>query len=259
MTGAGTETPPILPPAFNPVFFDKVDSTNEVAKGLAEKGAADGTLVWAREQTKGRGRRGKDWASPPGNLYLSLVLRPDCPLTAAPQLGFATALAIGHAIGSVCPPLIAVTYKWPNDVLVNDRKAAGILLESKADASGALEWLVIGVGANVASHPEGTVFPATDLHFEGSLESEVTVEALLGAFCRQLLTWVNSWLDDGFAPLKRAWLGHAHRLGERVTLRLADREMSGIFRDLDENGALLLELDDGSVTTVTAAEVSYGA
>ncbi len=126
--GAQEVAPPKLPPAYQLVALERVASTNDEALRLAAEGAEDGTLVWAREQTGGRGRQGRVWSSPPGNLYFSLVLRPDCAPAEAAQLGFVAGVALGEAIGSVAPPLIDVNYKWPNDLLLNGRKAAGILL-----------------------------------------------------------------------------------------------------------------------------------
>ncbi len=246
---------PQLAPAYRLISLDSVASTNEEAHRLAEAGAEDGTLIWARGQTGGRGRRGRQWRSPPGNLYLSVIARPECRLAAAAQLGFAAALAVGDAVGSVAPPLLEVTYKWPNDVLFNGRKGAGILLESRSAPSGALEWLVIGVGVNVVSHPEQseTVYPTTDLHFEGA--RGVTEVVLLEAFARHFLSWVNRWLDDGFEPLRSAWLRHAERRGQEIEVRLAQESLRGVFADLDADGALLLDMPSGARRRIPAGEV----
>ena len=247
---------PRLPPAYRLVALDSVGSTNDEARRLAAEGAEDGTLVWARTQSGGRGRRGRQWQSPEGNLYLSLVLRPQCSLSEAAQLGFVAALGLGDAIGSVAPPLIEVTYKWPNDVLVNGRKAAGILLESQGAEGAACDWLVLGLGVNVASFPEDTEFPATSLRFEGC-PPEVTEVALLEAFGKHFLTWVNRWLEEGFAPIRKGWRNHAQGLGEETRVRLAREEFSGIFKDLDETGALILGQDGGGERRVTAGEVYF--
>ena len=141
---------PRLPPAYRLIALDRVESTNDEAKRLAESGAEEGTLVWAREQTKGRGRQDRDFASPPGNLYMSLVLRPECLVAEAAQLSFVAALGVGDGVGSAAPPMIEVHYKWPNDVLFNGRKGSGILLESKISSGGGLEWLVLGIGVNLS-------------------------------------------------------------------------------------------------------------
>ncbi|MGM0561986.1 MAG: biotin--[acetyl-CoA-carboxylase] ligase, partial [Pseudomonadota bacterium] len=150
MTERDAERPVRLPPAYRLVQFSAVGSTMDEARRLAEEGAEDGTLVWAQEQTKGRGRQGRDWSSPTGNLYLSLVLRPECEPSQAVQLGFVTALAIGDAIGAVSPP-VNVTYKWPNDVLLNNGKVAGILMETRSRAEGGIDHLILGCGINIAS------------------------------------------------------------------------------------------------------------
>ena len=248
---------PKLPPAYRLVALETVVSTNDEALRLAAEGAEDGTLVWAREQTGGRGRQGRSWSSPPGNLYLSLVLRPDSAPAEAAQLGFVAGLAMGEAIGSVAPPLIEVTYKWPNDVLVNGRKAAGILLESRSNPDGTLDYLILGVGANLQHFPEDTRFPATSLCFEGA--TDVDAVALIEAFSRYFLNWVNRWLDDGFAPVRRAWMHHAHGLGEEIEVRLPRETLTGTFKDLDERGVLVLELPDGTRREISAGDVYFGA
>ncbi|HEY9549188.1 MAG TPA: biotin--[acetyl-CoA-carboxylase] ligase [Kiloniellaceae bacterium] len=247
------ERTPHLPPAYRLVALAEIDSTNAEAKRLAEAGAEDGTLVWARRQTAGYGRQGRAWSSEPGNLFISLVVRPDCSLAEAAQFSFIAAVALGEAIGSVAPPMLEVTYKWPNDVLVHGRKAAGILLESRGSA-GELEWLVIGLGVNVASFPQDTRLPATSLHFEGC-PPEVSEVDLLEAFARHMLAWINRWLDNGFAPVRQAWLRHAQGLHEEIEVRLPHETLTGVFSDLDADGTLLLRLPDGSTRRIAAGEV----
>ncbi|HSR70912.1 MAG TPA: biotin--[acetyl-CoA-carboxylase] ligase [Kiloniellales bacterium] len=260
MSDEATAAPdaPRLPPAYRLVALERVTSTNEEALRLAAEGAEDGTLVWAREQTAGRGRQGRSWSSPPGDLYLSLVLRPECTPGEAAQLGFVAALAVGDAVGTVGPPLVEVTYKWPNDVLLNGRKGAGILLESRTGPDGALDHLVLGVGVNVRNFPREARFPATSMVFEGAVPDLGPVP-VLESFARHFLSWTNRWLDDGFAPIRRAWLNHAHGLGEAIEVDLTGETLRGTFRDLDERGALVLELADGTRRTVTAGDVYFAA
>jgi BirA family transcriptional regulator, biotin operon repressor / biotin---[acetyl-CoA-carboxylase] ligase len=245
-----------LPPAYRLVSLDSVGSTNEEAIRLAEAGAEDGTLVWAREQSKGRGRMGRSFTSPRGNLYLSLVLRPDCDIATAAQLSFVAALAIGDGIGSVAPAMLEITYKWPNDVLLNERKVSGILLETKSAPRGGIDWLVLGVGINVASFPEDTEFPATSLHFEGTPKSVSEVD-LLQAFSRHLLTWINRWLEDGFAPVRKTWLSHAQGKGEIIQVRLPKETLSGTFVDIDEGGVLLLDVPGAGQRRIAAGDVFF--
>ncbi len=245
-----------LPPAYRLIAMESVASSNDEAKSLADAGAEEGTLVWVREQSSGRGRHGRSWDSPRGNLYLSLVLRPECALSEAAQLGFVAAIAVGDAIGAIAPPMLEVTYKWPNDVLVHGRKVAGLLLESKTAVDGTLEWLILGVGVNVQSHPNEARFPATNLIFE-SVGPEVDEAVMLEAFARHFLTWVNRWTEDGFEPIRRHWLAHAHGLGEAIEVRLAKETVRGTFHDLDASGALILELPDAGRRVIAAGDVLF--
>ena len=245
---------PRLPPAYRLVVLDEIDSTNSEAKRRAAQGAEDGTLIWARAQTAAYGRQGRGWASSPGNLFLSLIVRPDCPLAKAAEFSFITAVALGDAFGSVAPPLIEVTYKWPNDVLLNGRKAAGILLESKGDSAQDVEWLVIGLGANINSFPPDTRLPATSLHFEGC-PATVSAVDLLEAFSRHMLSWINIWLEEGFAPVRDVWLRHAQGIKQEIEVRLPHETLVGTFSDIDPAGTLVLTLADGKTRRIAAGDV----
>src|SRR5439155_19489702 len=132
---AMSERAPALPEGFRLRHDATIGSTNDEAKAVARTGATDGTLVWADQQTAGRGRRGRIWLSPPGNLYLSLVLRPECAAARAAQLGFVAALGLGDALAPLVGATVQLRYKWPNDLLVDGKKLAGILLESETSAS----------------------------------------------------------------------------------------------------------------------------
>ncbi len=246
-----------LPPAYKLVALDEVDSTNDEARRLAEEGAEEGTLVWGLSQRKGRGRRDRDWASPEGNLYLSLLLRPDCPPREAAQLSFVAAMALAGALTMLAPPHSRIDFKWPNDVLLNERKVAGILLEASTTGPNALDWLIVGMGVNVASAPDDPAFPATSLRAEGC--GEVTPGEVLEGFARHFLTRVSSWVEDGFAPLREEVMRYAKGVGEEITVKLGDEAIEGIFADIDATGALIVELVDGSLRTVHAGDVFFGS
>ena len=248
---------PRLPPPFALVALESIDSTNAEARRRAEAGAPDGTVVWALTQTAGRGRRGRTWQSPPGNLYVSFLLRPELDAAEAARLTFLAAVALGDALAGLVPPLASIAHKWPNDVLVQGRKCAGILIESSTAGGDYVDWLVIGVGVNLVSHPEDAEFPATDLAFEGA--GEVTPEAALGAYARHLLRWIDRWQDGGFVPVRAAWLARAWRIGEPIRVRLEARTLHGRFDRLDDDGALILRHDDGSRSRVEAGAVFAGA
>ncbi|HVB17577.1 MAG TPA: biotin--[acetyl-CoA-carboxylase] ligase [Stellaceae bacterium] len=238
-----SETVPSLPEAFHLHCYDAVGSTNDEAKALARAGAPEGTLVWARTQTAGRGRRGRAWLSPPGNLYLSLVVRPDMPPPAAAQLGFVAALGLVDGLAALAGPALQLRCKWPNDVLINGRKLAGILLESETSAGLPVDFVVIGVGVNILSAPRGVEYPATSLAAEGI--AGITPALLLEAFVRRFDGWARRWHSDGFAPVRRGWLERASGLGELVHVRLERSALSGRFLDLDDDGALLIDSADG--------------
>jgi BirA family biotin operon repressor/biotin-[acetyl-CoA-carboxylase] ligase len=251
---------PNLPSAYRLVSLETVSSTNDEAKRLAAEGeetAPDGTIIWAKEQTAGRGRRGREWVSQPGNLYCSLVLRPGVPVAKAAELGFVAALAVYDMLGAIGEPGLQVHCKWPNDILLNDRKVAGILLE--AEISGGPgdgnipEWVILGLGVNVGVFPGDTDFPATSFRAENL---GATVIDCLNDFARHFLKWTNTWREDGFAPIRKNWLWRCHGLGEQIEVRLESETLTGVFTDLDEDGALLLKTGQG-MRKITAGDVFF--
>jgi BirA family transcriptional regulator, biotin operon repressor / biotin---[acetyl-CoA-carboxylase] ligase len=248
---------PKLPSVYNLIALETVGSTNAEAKRLAAEGedtAPDGTLVWSLEQTSGRGRRGRDWQSPKGNLYTSLILRPEVPIAKAAQLSFVAALAVYDALGNIGPAGHQVHCKWPNDVLLNEKKVAGILLESEGgNADTPADWIILGMGLNVESHPEGTEFPATSLRYEGFPS---TVEETLEAYSKSFLSWTNRWLSDGFEPIRQNWLWRSMGKGKPIEVRLENTTLNAIFKDMAEDGALVLD-DNGTERRITAGDVYF--
>ena len=246
------EPAPSLPEGYRVVHFNRVGSTNDEAKARARAGAVEGTLVWADEQTAGRGRRGRAWASPPGNLYLSLIIRPRCAPAIAAQLGFVAALGLIEALAALAGPLLDLRCKWPNDLLAGGRKIAGILLESETSAGNAIDFVVIGVGVNLAAAPDGTEYPATSLSERGF--PDISPAALLEGFVGHFDPWARRWRVEGFAPLRTAWLAWASGIGEPLRVRLERSTLDGRFIDLDSDGALVLDAADGR-RRIAAGEV----
>jgi BirA family biotin operon repressor/biotin-[acetyl-CoA-carboxylase] ligase len=240
-----------LPSFYRLVSRDRIASTSDEAKSLAAAGVEEGTLVWALEQTQGHGRQGRSWASPRGNLYASLILRPDVTVAIAAQLGFVAALAVSEACLDVAPGA-AITLKWPNDVLLARRKTAGILLESQTQPGGRLAWLVLGIGINLATYPVNTDYPATSLSATGA---EVTPAMMLVGLAQRFLHWYEPWREgQGFAKLRTAWLARAQGLGQPIRVRLPTSELHGVFGGIDEEGALLLETA-GTSRRIAAGDV----
>jgi BirA family biotin operon repressor/biotin-[acetyl-CoA-carboxylase] ligase len=235
--------------------FDRVESTNDEARRLAEQGAPAGAVAVATEQVKGRGRHGRAWASPPGNLYASLLLRPDCTIAQSAQLSLVASLALAEALVGLAPPAADVRVKWPNDVLVRGAKVAGLLLESAAAARERVAWVVVGSGVNIASAPTGTPYPATALGYEGF--PPVSPGDVLARYLTALDGWLERWRAGGFAAVRPAWLALGCGVGHRVRLRLAREEVAGRFLDVTEQGALLVAQEGDRRRQITAGELLF--
>jgi BirA family biotin operon repressor/biotin-[acetyl-CoA-carboxylase] ligase len=248
---AGSE----FPHGFRLLELGAVTSTNDVARALADRGEPAGLFVVADRQTAGRGREGRAWQSPPGNLYTSLVLRPPRPLAEAANLSLVVGLALAETVGRLSGGRVEPRLKWPNDVQVDGAKLAGILLEGASDGRGGCLWLVVGIGVNVVSAPYGAaaVYPTTHLAACGL--ADATPRSLLLALTETLRPHLDRWETQGFAAARGAWLARATAVGAAVALRLGDRLVEGCMVDVDENGALRLRRASGAVERFAAGEV----
>lgn len=245
----------VLPPDFRLFAFECIDSTNAEALRRLEAGAARHfDVLVAASQSAGRGRRGRPWHSPAGNLHLTLIVMPPAQ-AAVGQLAFVAALAVGDAVGATVPAAADLRYKWPNDVLLDDRKLAGLLIEG--GGNGKRNGLAIGIGVNVGSAPPGTDVPAASLRDAGA---SVTAAALIAPVCAAFARWFDRWRSGGFAPLRQAWLERAYGIGGAIEVRLPDGTVRrGVFRDLDRDGALLIEAAGGGVSVIAAADIFFAA
>ncbi len=243
-----------LPTTWTLRHVPELPSTNETLLEQAAHGAADNSWLRADRQTAGRGRRGRAWDSPVGNLLLSGLVRARPGEGMLAQLSFVAALAVREALGQWVP-VARLRLKWPNDVLIDGAKVCGILLETHTRPQ-ELPWVVVGIGINLAHHPVGLERPATSLLAAtgGTPDADMVARAVIAAFD----TWRQRWREGGFAPIRAAWLASASGLGSRIDARLTGRTLSGQFLDLAEDGALVLRLDSGVVETLHAADVFEG-
>ncbi len=242
-----------LPPEWTAIVFETIGSTNDEALQRAEAGAPEGTVIVARRQEGGRGRRGRSWSSPPGNAYSSTIVRPQCPPERAAQLGFVTALAVCDAAAAGLPATRVIRLKWPNDVLVDGAKISGILLESAVGADGTVDHVVIGTGINVAVPPPAGVatYTAACLHDLGDPRgAPVVLQAYLTALAARLAQW-----RQGFEGTRADWVARAAWLGEMVAVSQGETRIEGRFAGLDADGALLLEPADGPPRRIVSGEV----
>lgn len=241
-----------LASGYSLVSLDQVDSTNEEAKRRAAAGASAGLVIRARRQTAGKGRRGRPWVSPEGNLYLSILLRPNCSPAHASEVSFVAIVALGDALADLLPEGVAPAYKWPNDLLLGGKKAGGILLESLSDGD-LTDWLIVGVGVNLVSHPDDTAYPATSLTAAGG--RPIGAVALASRFVGEFDRWYENWRRHGFGPVREAWLERAAGVGGQVTVATEDGQLTGVFRDLRDDGALEILDDKGTGHVITAGDV----
>lgn len=244
-----------LPDGFGLIELDRTDSTNDEARRRIQAGTAPGTVVWARRQSAGRGRRGREWESPPGNLFVSIAAQPSRPASEYAQLSFLTALCVAETVEAYLPREAVVSLKWPNDVLISGRKTGGILLEGEADPGGGAPWVIVGIGVNLDHHPTDTPYPATCLRAEGA--QDMDIEALLESLVARFAAWYAQWGQQGFEPVRAAWLEKAHNLGGALVARLSDESVEGRFVDLDVSGELVLETSAGLVMKINAADIYF--
>jgi BirA family biotin operon repressor/biotin-[acetyl-CoA-carboxylase] ligase len=239
--------------SFPLIAFAELDSTNSEAARRGRAGEAGPLWITAGGQTAGRGRLGRAWQSDPANLAATLLLTTRRPAMEAAQIAFVAALAAGDLVSAFVPPM-AVTLKWPNDVLIDGAKACGVLVETGAAPGGGL-WLAVGIGVNLAAAPKDTPYPATSIADHSQHPSP---QAALAVLDQSMAYWLGAWDADGFEPIRQAWTGRAHGLGRAASVAVSGRTVTGVLEGLDADGALRLRDDSGTVTRITAGDVIFG-
>ena len=245
---------PRIPAGYAVASFDAIDSTNEEARRRASVGERGPLWICAKRQTAGRGRRGREWESPEGNLMATLLIAPGVTPPEAARLSFVAALAVHDLVASYATRS-AVKVKWPNDVLIDGKKVAGILLESSGDAGvDVLPWVAVGTGVNLMHAPTAAQYPATFVGAHGPTPSPAEA---LAALAEAWETRFRTWRVSGFAAIRDAWLGVAAGLGQAIEVRLPGETLTGRFETLMPDGALSLLLPSGARRAITAGEVFF--
>lgn len=240
------------PDHYQAIFHETIKSTNDTAKEMAVKGAASGTVIYAAEQTKGRGRLGNQWISPAGNLYFSLLLRPEqLHAKDAGQYSFLAAVALHRLLAQYIPETCDIQLKWPNDILVDHKKISGILLEAETKADGMLEWLVIGIGVNLKYAPEEAA------SVKSLSNKNMDLHDFAKALSQEIESCYQEMKADGFEAIAKMWLSHAYRLGEEIKLRLPTGVEHGIFKGISKTGALIYQNEAGEKLTLSSGDVFF--
>jgi BirA family biotin operon repressor/biotin-[acetyl-CoA-carboxylase] ligase len=263
------QSPDLLTPSeINPILktkwmgrtihhFQTLDSTNSKAYQLALNGAEEGEVVISESQGKGRGRLGRQWFSPPFlNLYISVILRPKISPHQASLITLMAAVATADAIQkfSGLLPLI----KWPNDILLQNRKVAGLLNEIHSEMD-RIHFVILGIGVNL--NMEEKMFSkeiravATSLKIE--MGQKVSRKAFLQFFLQELEKWYSIFLEEGGAVILKAWRDRAHIKGRQVKVTSFGETVAGIAIDVDSDGALILQTEDGKQKRVVAGDIEY--
>ncbi len=236
-------------------YYSEVDSTNRQARTLAENGALEGEIVIAEQQTRGRGRLGRNWVSPPFlNLYLSIILRPKLPPGHAAQITLMAAVALADTVAAFTldPPAI----KWPNDLLLRGKKLAGILTESSITAE-RVNYVILGIGVNL-NFPHALMPDAIRQRATSLMEcagKPVSREAFLGRLIHDLDRCYGILGEAGFDAIAPQWQAHFNLHGKRVRVEMGDEALAGIAKGIDRDGALIVEGEGGQCHRIVAGDV----
>ncbi|MGI9355989.1 MAG: biotin--[acetyl-CoA-carboxylase] ligase [Rhizobiaceae bacterium] len=243
-------------PDWRHLALDETDSTNSDALRQFADGDPGHLWITADRQTSGRGRRGRTWESPTGNLHASLLLVDPAPLQQLATLPLLAAVALHDALIELVPHLADnIAIKWPNDLLHDGAKISGILLETANNSSGEL-GLALGFGVNCGLSPSVALYPANALSQDADT---VSPKSAFSTLAQSIARWLDIWdRGAGFGVVREQWLLRATGIGGPITARFPDHEISGTFRDLDADGLMLLELRDGTIERISAADIFLG-
>ena len=224
------------------LFFEEVDSTNNKAKQIASE-EKEGTVVISEVQTSGRGRRGREWNSPKGGIYISFILKPNIPPERAPQLTLVSSLALAETLNSMDKKLDA-KIKWPNDILIKGKKISGILTELSSDIE-KINHIVVGVGVNL--NTDKNALPETGTSLKTEMGENVSIKLFLKLFLEHFDLVYKEYITNGINKIIERWRFNSDTLGKKVKIIGMNETFEGLAKDIDENGALILKTGEKEI------------
>jgi BirA family biotin operon repressor/biotin-[acetyl-CoA-carboxylase] ligase len=236
--------------------FDEVESTNDLAFSLAEnKQIFANQIIVANKQNKGRGRLNRNWESPKGNLYFSLVLQPQIAVEKISQISFVAICALQIAVAKIFKQqkiVAEIKNKWPNDLLIDQKKVAGILLESKI-SNKICDFVILGIGVNINSNPSQTLFPSSNIK---NFSCEISSSKMLEFFLEEFENLYENWLNFGFQNIRNLWQKNAYNLNCKININLGESRADGIFQEIDEEGNIIIKNHNNEITKISFGDVS---
>ncbi len=253
ISAAENEWQSLAPDGTKVQYFDQCGSTNSLATEAGAKGLPGNTWFVAGKQSAGKGRRGNAWLSETGNLYSSYLARPAVLISELATLPYLVSLAVRDTFIALGCKSESVQCKWPNDVLINEKKASGILIESNAGSGMKCDFIVIGIGLNLKNFPPDARFPATSVLDETS--SLVKVTAAFRVLSRALQQRIDSWRPNDVGSMIEEWRACGWGIGMRREIRTNNESFFATLEGVDDTGGLSLRLDDGTMRCLYAGEV----
>lgn len=236
--------------------FDEVESTNDLAFSLVEnKQIFANQIIVANKQNKGRGRLNRNWESPKGNLYFSLVLQPKIAIEKTSQISLVAICALQIAVAKIFQQqniVAKIQNKWPNDLLIDQKKVAGILLESKISNKNC-DFAILGIGVNINSNPTQTLFPSTNIK---NFSCEISASKMLEFFLEEFENLYENWLIFGFKNIRNLWHKNAYNLNSKININLGNSKIEGLFQEIDEEGNIVIKNHNNETKKISFGDVS---
>ena len=242
-----------VPSLYDVVTLDTVDTVLDEAIRRAKSGADEGTLIWARNQTGTRWRGDSSWLPGSGNLHCAIILRPDFATAITPELNFVAVVSLGSAIAARLSPGVSLRYRWPNDIILNADKVAGVMLAMSSQHDAHYEWVVLAAHVNIANYPQDRDINAVSIIDAEGL-TDIDPPDLLEDYAKHFLASINKWAETGLTSILKSWRQRVDGIGERISINLNEGRIEGILEALGADGSANIVTDDGSSRRVPVGE-----